>query len=174
VKVWQQNGVLAWTNRARDRIGHRFDLDGNLGRSMRANASLAEIEVPDREENAVERKLGLLDVYTPIENASGAHSRARPGGGRGRDANAPRHPVLARGGRRLHPGPRAVKAARGQPHPATDKGQGCGVHLNDSYPPLGRFARLREQGCLGGAATSASGGRFHQRQDESSGSRNAA
>jgi putative nucleotidyltransferase with HDIG domain len=77
VRVWQQNGVLAWTNRARDRIGHRFELDGNLGRSMRANASLAEIEIPDREENAVERKLGfgrLLEVYTPIENASGTHA----------------------------------------------------------------------------------------------------
>jgi hypothetical protein len=77
VKVWQENGVLAWTNRARDRIGHRFDLDGNLGRSMRANAPVAEIEVPDREENAVERKLGfgrLLEVYTPIENATGTHA----------------------------------------------------------------------------------------------------
>jgi putative nucleotidyltransferase with HDIG domain len=77
VKVWQENGVLAWTNRARDRIGHRFDLDGNLGRSMRANAPLAEIEVPDTEENAVERKLGfghLLEVYTPIEDAAGTHA----------------------------------------------------------------------------------------------------
>jgi hypothetical protein len=77
VKVWQENGVLAWTNRARDRIGHRFDLDGNLGRSMRGNAPLAEIEVPDTKENAVERKLGfghLLEVYTPIEDAAGTHA----------------------------------------------------------------------------------------------------
>jgi putative nucleotidyltransferase with HDIG domain len=74
VKVWRANGVLAWTNRARGRIGHRFDLDGNLGTSMRSNASVAGIEVPDTEENAVERNLGfgrLLEVYAPIEDSAG-------------------------------------------------------------------------------------------------------
>jgi putative nucleotidyltransferase with HDIG domain len=74
VKVWRLNGVLAWTNRARGRIGHRFELDGNLGVSMRQNRSVAEIEVPDTEENAVERSLGfgrLLEVYAPIKNARG-------------------------------------------------------------------------------------------------------
>jgi putative nucleotidyltransferase with HDIG domain len=72
VKVWRANGVLAWTNRGRGRIGHRFDLDGNLGATMRSNESVAGIEVPDTEENAVERKLGfgrLLEVYAPIENS---------------------------------------------------------------------------------------------------------
>jgi putative nucleotidyltransferase with HDIG domain len=76
VKVWRSNGVLAWTNRARGRIGRRFDLDGNLGATLRSNQSVAEIEVPDTEENAVERQLGfgrLLEVYAPIEN--GARSR---------------------------------------------------------------------------------------------------
>jgi putative nucleotidyltransferase with HDIG domain len=74
VKVWRRNGVLAWTNRARGRIGRRFELDGNLGAAMQKNDSLAEIEVPDREENAVERSLGfgrLLEVYAPIEDATG-------------------------------------------------------------------------------------------------------
>jgi putative nucleotidyltransferase with HDIG domain len=74
VKVWQLNGVLAWTNRARSRIGHRFELDGNLGVSMKQNKSVAEIEVPDTEENEVERNLGfgrLLEVYAPIHNARG-------------------------------------------------------------------------------------------------------
>jgi putative nucleotidyltransferase with HDIG domain len=77
VKVWRANGVLAWTNRGRGRIGHRFDLDGNLGASMRSNESVAGIEVPDTEENAVERKLGfgrLLEVYAPIEDST----RSRP------------------------------------------------------------------------------------------------
>jgi len=77
VKVWRANGVLAWTNRGRGRIGHRFDLDGNLGATMRSNESVAGIEVPDTEENAVERKLGfgrLLEVY--------ARSRTAPGPGR--------------------------------------------------------------------------------------------
>jgi putative nucleotidyltransferase with HDIG domain len=74
VKVWRVNGVLAWTNRARSRIGQRFELDGNLGISMKRNRAVAEIEVPDTEENAVERSLGfgrLLEVYAPIRNASG-------------------------------------------------------------------------------------------------------
>ena len=74
VKVWRLNGVLAWTNRARARIGHRFELDGNLGVSMKQNKAVAEIEVPDTEENAVERSLGfgrLLEVYAPIRNARG-------------------------------------------------------------------------------------------------------
>jgi putative nucleotidyltransferase with HDIG domain len=77
VKVWRANGVLAWTNRGHGRIGHRFDLDGNLGATMRSNESVAGIEVPDTEENAVERKLGfgrLLEVYAPIENST----RTRP------------------------------------------------------------------------------------------------
>jgi putative nucleotidyltransferase with HDIG domain len=77
VKVWRSNGTLAWTNRARRRIGHRFDLDGNLGTALHKNASAAEIEVPDREENAVERGLGfgrLLEVYAPIEDATNRHA----------------------------------------------------------------------------------------------------
>jgi putative nucleotidyltransferase with HDIG domain len=73
VKVWRSSGVLAWTNRARRRIGHRFEIDGSLGAALRKNESVAEIEVPDREENAVERNLGfgrLLEVYAPIEDSS--------------------------------------------------------------------------------------------------------
>jgi putative nucleotidyltransferase with HDIG domain len=73
VKVWRSNGVLAWTNRARGRIGHRFPLDGNLGTAIRQNAAVAGIEVPDQEENAVERSLGfgrLLEVYAPIGDAT--------------------------------------------------------------------------------------------------------
>jgi putative nucleotidyltransferase with HDIG domain len=74
VKVWRLNGVLAWTNRARSRIGRRFELDGNLGVSIKQNRSVAEIEVPDTEENEVERHLGfgrLLEVYAPIRNVRG-------------------------------------------------------------------------------------------------------
>jgi putative nucleotidyltransferase with HDIG domain len=73
VKVWRANGVLAWTNRGRARIGHSFEIDGGLGRSLRTNQPSAEIEEPDREENVLERKLGfgrLLEVYTPIEDAT--------------------------------------------------------------------------------------------------------
>jgi putative nucleotidyltransferase with HDIG domain len=74
VKVWRSNGVLAWTNRAQNRIGEKFDLDGNLGRAMRANETEGEISKPDEEENAAERKLGfskLLEVYAPIRDVHG-------------------------------------------------------------------------------------------------------
>jgi putative nucleotidyltransferase with HDIG domain len=74
VKVWQSNGVLAWTNRAQSRIGEKFDLDGDLGRAMRANEAEGEISKPDEDENAAERELGfkqLLEVYAPIRNAHG-------------------------------------------------------------------------------------------------------
>jgi putative nucleotidyltransferase with HDIG domain len=77
VKVWRSNGVLAWTNRARRRIGHRFEIDGSLGTALSNNESVAEIEVPDREENAVERSLGfgrLLEVYAPIDDAGNRHA----------------------------------------------------------------------------------------------------
>jgi putative nucleotidyltransferase with HDIG domain len=74
VKVWEANGVLAWTNRAQKRIGHRFDLDGNLGRVMRENRTEAALEEPEESENAVERRLGfkeLLEVYAPIRDVHG-------------------------------------------------------------------------------------------------------
>jgi putative nucleotidyltransferase with HDIG domain len=72
VKVWEENGVLAWTNRAQRRIGEKFELDGNLGRVMEQNRPEAAFEVPDEKENAVERQLGfkqLLEVYAPIRDA---------------------------------------------------------------------------------------------------------
>jgi hypothetical protein len=42
-------GAHVTTNRARRRIGHRFEIDGNLGTALRKNESVAEIEVPDRD-----------------------------------------------------------------------------------------------------------------------------
>jgi putative nucleotidyltransferase with HDIG domain len=74
VKVWRVNGVLAWTNRGRERIGGRFELEGNLGLALRQNRAVAEIEVPDTEENRLERRLGfgrLLEVYAPIRDTRG-------------------------------------------------------------------------------------------------------
>ncbi|MGB2954174.1 MAG: HD-GYP domain-containing protein [Gaiellaceae bacterium] len=74
VKVWRANGVLAWTNRAQSRIGRRFELDGNLGNAIHQDRAKASIEVPDRAENVVERRLGfgrLLEVYAPIQGVDG-------------------------------------------------------------------------------------------------------
>ena len=68
VKVWRADGVLAWTNRARGRIGKRFEIDGDL-----AQAITRRDRRPHRPalggRGRVERALGydhLLEVYTPL------------------------------------------------------------------------------------------------------------
>jgi putative nucleotidyltransferase with HDIG domain len=73
VKVWRPDAVLAWTNRAATRIGHRFELEGGLAEALqgRPSASLDEL---NSEENAVERSLGfshLLQVYAPLHSSNG-------------------------------------------------------------------------------------------------------
>jgi putative nucleotidyltransferase with HDIG domain len=77
VKVWRPDGVLAWTSRAQNRIGRRFDLEGGLGRAIRENRAIGSIGALDEEENAVEQKLGfhdLLQVYAPIRGAHQKHA----------------------------------------------------------------------------------------------------
>jgi putative nucleotidyltransferase with HDIG domain len=74
VKVWRADGVLAWTNRAQQRIGRRFPLDGDLGEAIRENRTAAGMSQPGREEDTVERNLGLghvLEIYTPLHAADG-------------------------------------------------------------------------------------------------------
>ncbi|MDQ2984448.1 MAG: HD-GYP domain-containing protein [Actinomycetota bacterium] len=74
IKVWRRNGVLAWTNRAQERIGRRFDVTGKLGQAIHKGTATAGFDVPDNEENAAERKLGfdkLLEVYVPIRSIYG-------------------------------------------------------------------------------------------------------
>jgi putative nucleotidyltransferase with HDIG domain len=73
VKVWRPNGVLAWTNRAPERIGKRFELEGNLEKAL-AGDSAGSIGNLDEDENRVERALGfdhLLQVYAPIRAGNG-------------------------------------------------------------------------------------------------------
>ncbi len=73
VKVWRPDGVLAWTNRAPERIGHRYELEGGLGDALRDRPS-ASLDELNSKENAVERSLGfkhLLQVYAPLRNANG-------------------------------------------------------------------------------------------------------
>jgi len=74
VKVWRSDGVLIWTNRAKDRIGKRFELDGELGQAIRLNRSEGHIGKPGTGEDNVERRLGftrLLEVYAPVSSADG-------------------------------------------------------------------------------------------------------
>jgi putative nucleotidyltransferase with HDIG domain len=73
IKVWRPDGVLAWTNRAPTRIGHRYELEGGLAQALHnhASASLGKLH---SDENAVEQSLGykqLLQVYAPLHNGNG-------------------------------------------------------------------------------------------------------
>jgi putative nucleotidyltransferase with HDIG domain len=73
VKVWKPDAVLAWTNRAQNRIGHRYELEGGLADALNGHPS-ASLDELNSEENAVERSLGfkhLLQVYAPLRNANG-------------------------------------------------------------------------------------------------------
>ncbi len=74
VKVWRRDGVLAWTNRAPQRIGKRFDLDGDLEAALNDRVAVGHIDELSSGEDAVEESLGfdhLLEVYTPIFAADG-------------------------------------------------------------------------------------------------------
>ena len=69
VKVWRLDGVLAWTNRARGRIGKRFELDGDLAAAIGSRTTVGHIDELSTGEDGVERALGydhLLEVYTPL------------------------------------------------------------------------------------------------------------
>jgi putative nucleotidyltransferase with HDIG domain len=73
VKVWRPDGVLAWTNRAQNRIGKRFEEEGDLESALQGQTAGSIGHLSD-DENRVERSLGfdhLLQVYTPIEGTGG-------------------------------------------------------------------------------------------------------
>jgi putative nucleotidyltransferase with HDIG domain len=74
VKVWRPDGVLAWTNRAPQRIGRRFELDGDLAKAIQTRAPAGHVDQLSAAEDRVEERLGfdhLLEVYTPIFSADG-------------------------------------------------------------------------------------------------------
>jgi putative nucleotidyltransferase with HDIG domain len=75
VKVWRPDGVLAWTNRAQERIGHRYELEGGLGQVLRDDRAVASMDELNSEENEVERSLHfshLLQVYAPLHSEDGS------------------------------------------------------------------------------------------------------
>jgi len=82
VKVWEKNGVLAWTNVDPKRIKHKFPLDDELGDAINDNKPIAALIAAGRtdgdedsfERNSLARKFDLhhlFEVYAPIENAGG-------------------------------------------------------------------------------------------------------
>jgi putative nucleotidyltransferase with HDIG domain len=81
VKVWQPDGVLAWTNVDPDRIGRRFPPDAELGEAIDENRPIAALvgtggaaaDEDAFERNALARKAHvhhLFEVYAPIESSS--------------------------------------------------------------------------------------------------------
>ncbi len=78
VKVWRADGTLAWTNRDPARIGHRYPLDGDLGRAIGRNVPVASVVgTKGSDENEVERDLGfgqLFQIYAPLDNAARTHA----------------------------------------------------------------------------------------------------
>jgi putative nucleotidyltransferase with HDIG domain len=74
VKVWRPDGVLAWTDTDRDRIGRRFEVDEHLGEALEGNGE-AELEnLGDEGEHAGEREAGIkraLEVYAPLRADDG-------------------------------------------------------------------------------------------------------
>jgi len=71
VKVWRPDGVLAWTNLRRDRIGKTFPLGTGLAQVMRTGKPRAGLEDLKDIENKVEKNLGVphvLEVYAPVSS----------------------------------------------------------------------------------------------------------
>src|SRR6266849_6331002 len=77
VKVWRPDGILVWTNRAPERIGKRFSLEGDLGETIVGKQPHASLGSLHGAENAVERTLGIqqvLEVYAPVLSADGTRA----------------------------------------------------------------------------------------------------
>jgi putative nucleotidyltransferase with HDIG domain len=75
VKVWRPDGVLVWTNRAPERIGRRFSLEGELGATIGENRAHASIGKLHDEESAAERQAvdnrRVFEVYAPLQSNDG-------------------------------------------------------------------------------------------------------
>ena len=76
VKVWRPDGVLAWTDTDRDRIGRKFAISSSLGEALEGHGD-AELEnLEDDGEHAGEREAGIsraLEIYAPIRGDDGKH-----------------------------------------------------------------------------------------------------
>jgi putative nucleotidyltransferase with HDIG domain len=78
IKVWRPDGVLVWTNRAPERIGRRFSLEGELGATIGENQAHASIGKLHDEENAAEQQAvdnrRVFEVYAPLQSNDGKHA----------------------------------------------------------------------------------------------------
>lgn len=73
VKVWRADGTLAWASLQPTRIGKRFPLDNDLGKTIRDNHPVASVISPNPTgEDGAEARLGyrqLVQVYAPLESS---------------------------------------------------------------------------------------------------------
>ena len=79
VKVWRPDGTLVWTNRAPERIGHRFPsaVAGDLGETIALKRAHGSINKLGDDEDAAERALGLshvFEIYAPIMSSNGTRA----------------------------------------------------------------------------------------------------
>lgn len=78
VKVWRPDGLLVWTNRAPERIGQRFSLEGELGDTMVKNEPHASLGKLDSEEDEPEERASgggrVFEVYAPVASQDGTHA----------------------------------------------------------------------------------------------------
>jgi putative nucleotidyltransferase with HDIG domain len=85
VKVWRADGVLAWTNVDKERIGRHFPLEDQLGEAVDGNRPIAVLVSAGgsaEDEDAFERNElarahhldHLFEVYAPIENTTSSRA----------------------------------------------------------------------------------------------------
>jgi putative nucleotidyltransferase with HDIG domain len=74
VKVWRPDGVLAWTDTDRSRIGHRFGVDHSLQEALDGEGEGELEDLEDDGEHAGEREAGIkraFEVYAPLRSDDG-------------------------------------------------------------------------------------------------------
>jgi putative nucleotidyltransferase with HDIG domain len=74
VKVWRPDGVLAWTDTDRSRIGRKFGVDHHLEEALDGEGEGELEELEDDGEHAGEREAGIkraFEVYAPLRSDDG-------------------------------------------------------------------------------------------------------
>ena len=74
VKVWRPDGVLAWTDTDRDRIGKHFGVSQDLEEALDGEGEAQLEDLDDSGEHAGEHKAGItraLEVYAPLRSDDG-------------------------------------------------------------------------------------------------------
>ena len=74
VKVWRDDGVLAWTSQEQDRIGRRFPREGHLAEALEGESEAELEDLGGEAEHAGEVRQGIdraLEIYVPLRGTGG-------------------------------------------------------------------------------------------------------